>query len=128
KEGHVPLFVNFAQGKHEEGRLIPDEYEFRLQEGQRLSGRIVDQQGDPVSNAKVQVRVEVDEPAWGVNPDAIISTWLANRGDAVVTDSEGRWAINNAPPPPDKEKNDFEFKLQVTHREFAGDTRWGELQ
>jgi protocatechuate 3,4-dioxygenase beta subunit len=128
KDGHVPLFVNFAEGKHEEGRLIPDEYEFRLQKGRRLSGRIVDEQGNPISKAKVQVRVMVDEPAWGANPDAIISTWLASGGNAAVTDSSGRWSINNAPAPPDKDKKDFEFRLQVTHPDFAGDTQWGELQ
>ena len=128
KEGYVPLFVNFASGTHEEGRLIPDEYEFRLPKGERLSGRVVDGAGAPIANAKVQVLVDVDEPAWGVNPEAIISTWLANGGDAAVTDAEGRWSINNAPAAPEENESDFEFRLQVTHPEFAGDTRWGELQ
>ena len=35
---------------------------------------------------------------------------------------------SNAPAPPENGKRDFEFQLQVTHPEFAGDTRWGELQ
>jgi beta-lactamase regulating signal transducer with metallopeptidase domain/thiol-disulfide isomerase/thioredoxin len=131
KDGYVPLFVNFAEGKHEEGRLIPDEYEFRLQKGHRLSGRVVDVEGNPISNAKVQVSVEVDEPAWGVNPDAMISTWLTDSdfsSPTPVTDSDGRWSIENAPATPEKGKKDYEFRLQVTHPEFAGDTRWGELQ
>jgi uncharacterized GH25 family protein/thiol-disulfide isomerase/thioredoxin len=128
KAGYVPLFVNFAEGKHEEGSLIPDEYEFRLRKGHRLSGRVVDEEGNPISKAKVQVRVDVDEPAWGVNPDAMISTWLANGSEAATTDSEGRWSIGNAPGPPEKDKKDYGFRLQVTHPEFAGDTRWGELQ
>lgn len=128
KAGYVPLFVNFAEGKHEEGRLIPDEYEFRMRKGTRLSGRVVDEEGKPISNAKVQVSVEVDEPAWGVNPDAMINTWLASGNDAAVTDVTGTWEIMNAPGPPVKDKKDHEFRLQVTHPEFAGDTRWGELQ
>jgi beta-lactamase regulating signal transducer with metallopeptidase domain/uncharacterized GH25 family protein/thiol-disulfide isomerase/thioredoxin len=131
KDGYVPLFVNFAEGKHEEGRLIPDEYEFRLRKGTRLSGRVVDEDGKPISNAKVQVRVEVDEPAWGVNPDAMISTWLTDddfHSPTPITDADGRWSIDNAPAPPEKGKKDYEFRLQVTHPEFAGDTRWGELQ
>jgi uncharacterized GH25 family protein/thiol-disulfide isomerase/thioredoxin len=130
KAGYVPLFVNFQEGQHEEGRLIPDEYEFRLQKGQRLSGRVVDEEGRPISNAKVQVRVEVDEPAWGVNPNAMISTWLTDsdfNSPTPITDSDGRWSIDNAPALPEKEK-DYEFRLQVTHPEFAGDRRWGELQ
>jgi len=131
KDGYVPLFVNFARGKHEEGRLIPDEYEFRLRKGHQLSGRVVDEEGNPISNARVQVRVEVDEPAWGAKPDAIISTWLTDsdfNSPTPVTDSDGRWSINNAPAPPEEDKEDFEFRLQVTHPEFAGDTHWGELQ
>jgi uncharacterized GH25 family protein/thiol-disulfide isomerase/thioredoxin len=131
KPGYVPLFVNFAEGKHEEGRLIPDKYEFQLKKGHRLSGRVVDDEGNPVSNAKVQVRVEVDKPAWGERPDPMISTWLTDsdfNSPAPITDSNGRWSITNAPARPENGKRDFEFQLQVTHPEFAGDTRWGELQ
>lgn len=129
--GYVPLFVNFGEGMHEEGRLIPDKYKFQLRKGQRLSGRIVDESGNPVPNAKVQVSVEINEPAWGGSPAPIINTWLTDsdfNSPAPVTDSEGRWSITNAPAPPDNGKDDFEFRLQVTHPDFAGDTRWGELQ
>ena len=129
--GYVPLFVNFSEGMHEEGRLIPDEYKFQLRKGHLLSGRIIDENGNPVQNAKVQVRVEINEPAWGVRPAPMISTWLTDsdfNSPAPVTDSEGRWSITNAPAPPDNGKDDFEFRLQVTHPDFAGDTRWGELQ
>jgi beta-lactamase regulating signal transducer with metallopeptidase domain/uncharacterized GH25 family protein/thiol-disulfide isomerase/thioredoxin len=129
-EGYVPLFVNFAEGKHEEGRLIPDEYEFRLQKGHRLSGHIVDEEGHPVPNAKVQVRVEVDEPAWGAHPDPMISTWLTDsdfNSPAPVTDSDGHWSIDNAPPPLAGAK-DYEFSLWITHPDFSSDKNWGELQ
>ena len=47
--------------------LIPDEYIFRLTNGHRLGGRVIDENGNPVSGATVQVMVEVDEPAWGRN-------------------------------------------------------------
>ena len=130
KAGYVRMFVNFARGKHREGRLIPDEYEFRLEKGHRLSGRVVDEDGDPISNAKVRVSVEVDERAWGVNPDAIVSTRLGVsdiKSPIPVTDADGRWSIDSAPAPRD-EGDDYEFRLQVGHPDFAGDTRWGELQ
>jgi hypothetical protein len=126
KAGYVPQFANFAQGMHEDGRGIPDAYEFQLQPGHRLSGRVVDDVGKPISAAKVQVRVESNEPPWGVNPKPMISTWLANGGDAAVTDEDGRWEITNAPAP--KDHSDFQFRLQFAHPGFAGDTRWGELQ
>jgi beta-lactamase regulating signal transducer with metallopeptidase domain/uncharacterized GH25 family protein/thiol-disulfide isomerase/thioredoxin len=126
KAGYVPQFVNFAEGTHEEGQLIPSEYEFRLQRGSRLSGVVVDSDGKPIANAKVQVKVEVEEPFWGANPKPMISTWLANGGDAAVTNQHGQWEITNAPAL--KPGTDFQFQLQVTHPDFAGDTRWGELQ
>lgn len=126
KAGYVPQFVNFAEGTHEEGRLIPDEYEFRLQPAHRLSGLVVDAAGNPISGAKVEVRVDVPEPFWGANPEPMISTWLATGEDAVATDEDGRWEITNAPGP--KEGADYSFRLQVTHPDFAGDMRWGELQ
>lgn len=131
KEGYVPQFVNFAQGSHGQGRLLPEDYEFRLQKGRRLSGRIVDEEGQPIEGATVQVTVSVDEPAWGENPDAMISTWLTDSDfncPTPVTDADGHWAIDNAPPPPERGSKDYQFRLQVTHPNFAGDTRWGELQ
>lgn len=126
KAGYVPQFLNFAQGTHEEGRLIPDAYEFKLQPGHRLSGLVVDVDGDPIANAKVQVKVEFEKPFWGVAPKPIVSTWLANGEDAAVTGQDGRWEITNAPAPTGNPG--YQFRLQVTHPEFAGDTRWGELQ
>lgn len=128
KDGYVPMFVNFSRVEHEVGQLIPDEYKFRLQTGQRLSGRVVDPQGDGVLDANVQVQAVVKEPAWGVNPDAMINPYLASGDNAAVTDADGRWSINNAPARRETGKKDFEFRLQVTHPKFAGDTRWGELQ
>lgn len=131
KDGYVPLFVNFAEGKHEEGRLIPDEYTFRLQKGYRLSGRILDEDGSPLANAKVQVRVEIDEPAWGARPDPMISNWLTDSDfnrSAPITDSDGRWSIDNAPAPPTGNGKDHEFKLWITHPDFTSDSKWGEIQ
>lgn len=126
RDGYVPQFVGFEQGTHDEGRLIPDAYEFTLQAGRRLSGFVIDADGKPIAKARVQVSVEIHEPSRGVNPQPIINTWLAEGTDAAVTGKDGRWEITNAPA--QKESPDYEFRLQVTHPEFAGDTRWGELQ
>ena len=53
KPGYVGQFLNFAKGTHRLGELIPDSYEFRLQPGNRLSGLVVDTNGDPIVDAKV---------------------------------------------------------------------------
>ncbi len=126
KSQHVPLFVNFAEGTHEDGRLIPETYEFRMQPGHRLSGLVVDDEGQPVANARVQVMVDVNDRFAGPNPKPGISTWLSSGADAVRTDKEGRWEVTNAPAP--RENADYKFRILVTHADFAGDTNWGGLQ
>jgi beta-lactamase regulating signal transducer with metallopeptidase domain/uncharacterized GH25 family protein/thiol-disulfide isomerase/thioredoxin len=126
-KGHVPLFMNFAEGQHDEGRLIPEEYEFRLSKGERIGGRIVDENGKPISGVKVKVSVDVNEPLWDEKPQSMISTWLAT-GSAPITDSDGRWSIDNAPAPPAGDAKDYEFKLWITHPEFTSDKNWGEIQ
>lgn len=123
RDGYVPQVVGFERGAHDEGRLIPETYDFTLQAGHRLSGLVVDADGKPVAKAKVQVEVEVNKRSEGVNPQPVIHSYLE---DAAMTDEDGRWEITNAPAR--KESPDYEFRLQVTHPEFAGDTRWGELQ
>jgi thiol-disulfide isomerase/thioredoxin len=125
KDSFVSRFAGFETGTHEDGRLIPDQYEFTLMPGHRLSGSVVDADGKPIAGASVQVKVEVDSPPTGVNPHAVINTWLASGKDAVITGEDGRWEITNAPAP---KEPDHEFHLQVTHPQFAGDTNWGGLQ
>lgn len=49
---YVPMFVNFAEGTHEDGRLIPETFEFRLPTGHRLSGIVVDEAGQAVADAR----------------------------------------------------------------------------
>ncbi len=130
KPGYVPEFTNFTGGSHEEGRLIPDRYEFQLARGTTLGGIIVDEEGAPVSGVKVDVRVQADEPpVWGVNPEPMISAWLTDEDfqeGSAITDKDGKWDIDNAPTQTDKK--DFEFRLKITHPDFASDTKFGELQ
>jgi beta-lactamase regulating signal transducer with metallopeptidase domain/protocatechuate 3,4-dioxygenase beta subunit len=130
KPGYVPEFVNFSQGVHEEGRLIPDQFDFQLAKGTRLGGVVFDSEGQPISGVKVDVSVEVNQPpSWDSNPKPIISTWLTdeefNEG-AVITNKDGQWQIDDAPAKTGDE--DFEFRLKFTHPDYADDTKLGELQ
>ena len=128
KPGYVGQFLNFAQGTHRDGELIPDSYEFRLQQGKRLSGFVVDTTGNPIVGAKVQVSVANNgevEPA-GLTPKLKVNTWLAYGEDAAVTNERGQWEILNAPAT--KGPDDYKFNLFITHADFSGDTRWGERQ
>ena len=127
KPKYVGQFLNFAEGTHQDGKLIPDSYEFRLQPGKRLSGFVVDKNGDPIVGANVQVSVD-----WGMSgpegkdPKPVVNTWLANGDDAAITNEHGQWEIVNAPAI--KKPLDYKFELFITHAEFAGDARRGEHQ
>jgi protocatechuate 3,4-dioxygenase beta subunit len=130
KTGYVPLFVNFAEGTHDGGKLIPERYEFRLARGTTLSGTVVDENGRPIPGVTVDVSVSVAEPRpWGNNPKPIISTWLTDddfQDGSVITNKDGKWSIHDAPAPvPGKE---FEFRLKFTHKGYISDSVWGELQ
>ncbi len=126
KANFVPMFVNFGQGSHDEGRLIPDMFEFRLPAGHRLSGVVVDEAGHPIADAKVEVGVDVNNRFSVPNAKQGISGWLSSGEEAVRTDSEGRWEVTNAPAA--LKDAEHKFRLMVTHPDFAGDTNWGELQ
>lgn len=129
KPGFVPEFTNFGNGLHEEGNLLPENYEFRLAKGTSLGGKIVDENGKPVAGVKVDVTVQRAEPLWDANPEPMISTWLTDadfQDGSAVTDKAGKWQINNAPAPTDV--TDYEFQLRITHPSFASDSKFGELQ
>ncbi len=125
KSGYVPQFVNFTQGTHDDGKLIPGRYEFKLAKGTELGGKVVDDSGKPIAGVGVAVRVEAKEPRWGANPKPIISTWLTDEDDA-ITDKNGKWKIVNAPAPVGGE--DHQFYLKFTHEDYISDSKWGELQ
>ncbi len=127
--GYVPEFINFGQGNYEEELTVPARLHFKLARGTELSGTIVDESGAPIPGVTVSVRVEVREPAWGANPEPMISVWLTSssfQNGASTTDEDGRWSIDNAPAK-DGER-DYEFRLMIVHDDYVRDTQWGELQ
>ncbi|MFO1096217.1 MAG: hypothetical protein U0992_23360 [Planctomycetaceae bacterium] len=111
KDGFVPEFVNF-DGNENDLPSIPDRYEFQLARGTELSGTVVDEAECRSPGVTVDVMVEIREPAWTKKPDPMISTWLTDTdytAGPVVTNTDGRWSINNAPAP--SEDGDYVFRL-----------------
>lgn len=122
KPDYVPEFINFGLGTHNEGKDIPDVFEFQLARGTTLSGTVVDESGKPVSNVKVEVSEElgpmvvtVGTPQARINVDA-----------TAVTDKAGKWKITNAPAK--RAGNDYKFRLKFKHADYLSDSEWGELQ
>ena len=124
KPGYVGEFKNFARGSHDEGKLIPNEYEFRLAKGHEIGGRIVDEAGNPVEGVEVQVSVDEAGPDT-LNAAPRINMWLASF--PVKTDAEGRWRINNAPGPLAGEA-DHSFRIKLSHDKYISDDNWGDAQ
>ncbi len=124
---HVPEFLNFAQGTHEDGKLIPERYQFKLAKGTRLSGTVVDESGEPVQGVKVEVDLDIGEPAWTQDPEPMICPQLTdhdfNEGP-LLTDNQGRWSVPNAPAA--KGETDYEFRVKLFHKDYARDSKWGK--
>lgn len=119
----VPYFFGFEENVANGGKDIPDEFEFQIVKGVKVGGVVIDEQGNPISGAKVEVRVDVEEVMDRSKPS--ISTWLAEDEDTAVTDQEGRWHISNAPS---QDKDRLTILTRVLHDAYVGDSNWGELQ
>ncbi len=126
--GYVPEFMNFAEGTHREGELIPDEYELRLSEGREIGGCIVNAEGNPIEGVHVRVRGEYNEPTWAVDTEPMINPGLSDSLDQpTVTDAQGRWRLDNAPSPR-SEGDDHLLLLKLSHPDYIADENWGDAQ
>src|SRR5207249_4335437 len=99
------------------------EYTMRLEAGAAAGGRVVDDQGQPIAGAKVQVSLSGDPKPVHADGRTRYNTWLAERDDAPTTDAEGRWHIDNVPDHPRAELSVF-----VTHPDYVSDEFWGQAQ
>ncbi|MEX2026806.1 MAG: carboxypeptidase-like regulatory domain-containing protein [Pirellulaceae bacterium] len=123
KKPFVSKFANWEQKELASGKGIPSEYTFRLEPAAIAGGRIVDEQGQPIAGAKVQLRVSNDpQPADG-DGRARYNSWLATDSDAATTDADGRWRVENVPSHPQ-----VELSLMVSHGDYLSDEHWGQLQ
>lgn len=133
KTGYVPQVVGFRESEQEKDptkNVIPEQYVFHFQRGTRLSGSVVDVLGKPIAGAKVQVKLngkaELSDKSKNEKPRPGVNGWLAFGDNAVVTDDQGRWEIDNAPAL--TKDSDDGFQLMVAHPEFTDDRQWGESQ
>ena len=119
KDHFVSMFANWEQAEIAAGNGPPAEYTFRLESGVSAGGRVVDEHGKPIAGAKVDVRLSGDPMPPASDGRVKYNTWLAYGTDAVKTDSEGRWHVDNVPNPPEAK-----LGLQVFHPDYISDGRW----
>ncbi|MES2794150.1 MAG: carboxypeptidase regulatory-like domain-containing protein [Planctomycetota bacterium] len=94
----VSHFVGWEQkASHDDGRLLPELFTFKLPKGIEVGGQVVDPAGQPIPNVLVEVKVDDDEPVDPVHANVKIDRGIANGDDRAVTDQEGRWVVKNIP-------------------------------
>lgn len=120
--GYVSQFLHFEQGTHEDGKNIPETFTFHLKAGHKISGKVVDVNGAPISGVEVAVKLEFEEPIGTSIHGPVINRRLGS----ATTDDQGHWELTNAPGP--LESKDYGFSLSVSHPNYLGDSRGGELQ
>jgi protocatechuate 3,4-dioxygenase beta subunit len=123
KKPFVTMFAGWEQNELASGQRVPDEYTFRLEAGVPAGGRVINEQGQPIAGAKVQVRMANDPKPVRGDGRASYNTWLAYGSAAVTTDADGRWRIENVPDHPQTE-----LGLFVSHPDYVSDDIWQQVQ
>jgi protocatechuate 3,4-dioxygenase beta subunit len=122
KDGFVPMFEHWEDEWFKEGNPVPDHVTFKLKKGTTIGGIVKDEEGQPIAGAKVGVMVSGRNDA-GVAHAVRVSDWLAEEDESRVTDTQGKWTLDNVP-----DDKDLKLRLSVTHPDYIGDLTWGGLQ
>jgi RNA polymerase sigma factor (sigma-70 family) len=123
KKPFVTLFAGWEQNELTSGVKLPAEYTFRMERGVAAGGRVVDEQGKPISGARVHVQLAGDPGPAHSDGRTRYNTWLAEGSDAARTDADGRWRIDNVP-----DHLRAQLSLLVSHPDHVSDRRWQETQ
>ena len=128
KKSFATLFSHWEQNELANKKL-PKEYTVQMEKTVNASGRIVDEEGKPIAGVKVEVMSSGGTPIHADGRTGY-NIWLATgsstmpqEGDAVITDAEGRWQIQNVPG-----NKQLKLRMMVTHPDYISDDHWGERQ
>ncbi len=116
KKGHVTLFANWEDRSYED---VPERLILTMQPGTIVGGVVVDPAGLPIEGAVVEVSRSGGGKKLDTNANTRLGTWLSNGDDAVVTDKDGRWQIDNVPA-----GDDLQFRFKVTQPKYITETQW----
>lgn len=123
KATFVSMFANWEQAELASGRGVPAEYTFRLEPAITAGGRIINEQGEPISGANVMVAVAGTlRPAKNDGRVAYAGN-LAERKNPTTTDADGRWQLDNVPNHPQ-----LALSLFISHPDYVSDEQWGFTQ
>ena len=108
-EKRVPMAATWRE--EEVANELPDEFTFTLPPGTKISGQVIDEQGDPIAGADVYLLVIADRSQ---RQQADLSRKL------VKTDVSGVWTCEVVP---EKINN---LWIRLTHADYASDSTFGE--
>jgi beta-lactamase regulating signal transducer with metallopeptidase domain/thiol-disulfide isomerase/thioredoxin/uncharacterized GH25 family protein len=118
-KGYVPLFAGWEEQDNPETSL-PAEYTVRMKRGTVIGGIIQDGDGKPIKGATIEIELDGGGTNDGrTGPDR----HLTDRGDVPVTDTEGRWTLDNVPA-----GNNVAVLLKLGHSDYISDPYWGTMQ
>jgi protocatechuate 3,4-dioxygenase beta subunit len=121
-EGYVPLFAHWESSELQgDDSRIPGEFTFKLQKGTVIGGVVKNEDGQPIADAKVEVRLHVG--AEEQQNRVCFNTWLAEGDEARITDTQGRWMLGNVPA-----GDDVEVTVRLSHPDYISDYLWGVMQ
>lgn len=119
RENYVTLFFNWEKYDIDS---IPSEFKIILQKGTKLGGVVVDADGNPVEGAKLDISLSAGGTKVDPQSRVKLNTWLAEGEDRAVSDKNGVWSINNAPP-----GDDLKLRFMIEHPEFIKDEKRRDL-
>ena len=102
---------------HDNGRLIAKDFTFYLSKGIEVGGQIVNEAGEPIENALVEVTVRDDSPVDPKRPNVKINPWIAEGADRAVSDKQGHWVVKNVPANFDRDRTN-RMTLRFDHPDY----------
>ncbi|MBX3746920.1 MAG: carboxypeptidase regulatory-like domain-containing protein [Verrucomicrobiae bacterium] len=103
---YVPRLIQWTRRQHGD---FPEEYVYRAEPGERIAGRIEDEQGQPVRNALVRIEGPPPNFAGDAKEFPFLTKIVA------VSDIDGQWSSSVIP----RELPAESIRLKVLHPEFA---------
>jgi protocatechuate 3,4-dioxygenase beta subunit len=108
REGFVPLAIPWHYTAT--SPTPPEHLLFQMEKGAGISGRVLDQDQQPIADATVVIRVSKRYPRSEQRVDA--------NHQSTKTDADGRWAFSNVPEQPDSVDLATYHHLCLTDRSF----------